>query len=63
MRNYCLDEIHTPDSSRYWIQETFEKRISSNGQNLRILIKNFLGFGLKNNCDPYTDEQLTSSTR
>jgi phosphoribosylaminoimidazole-succinocarboxamide synthase len=25
-----IDEVHTPDSSRYWISETYEKRFQAN---------------------------------
>ena len=40
-----IDEIHTPDSSRYWIAESYEERIR-NGKEPKILIKSFYGYGL-----------------
>ena len=35
------DEIHTPDSSRYWLKESYEKRFSS-GQDPEMLDKEFV---------------------
>jgi phosphoribosylaminoimidazole-succinocarboxamide synthase len=52
-----LDEIHTPDSSRYWLQETFHERLAS-GQEPQNIDKEFLRLWFKENCDPYLDEQL-----
>jgi phosphoribosylaminoimidazole-succinocarboxamide synthase len=52
-----LDEIHTPDSSRYWLQETFHERLAS-GQEPQNIDKEFLRLWFKKNCDPYQDEQL-----
>ena len=40
-----IDEIHTPDSSRYWIAETYDQRMNV-VQNHRTLIKNSCGYGL-----------------
>jgi len=36
-----IDEIHTPDSSRYWIEDTYEERIA-NGQEPDNINKEFL---------------------
>ena len=52
-----IDEIHTPDSSRYWIAETYEQRIS-NGQEPQNIDKEFLRLWFVDNCDPYNDETL-----
>ena len=52
-----LDEIHTPDSSRYWLQETYQERLAS-GQEPQNIDKEFLRLWFKENCDPYLDEQL-----
>lgn len=52
-----IDEIHTPDSSRYWIQETLEERLSAN-QEPENIDKEFLRLWFKENCDPYKDETL-----
>lgn len=53
----ALDEIHTPDSSRYWIQETYLKKFSDNEEPQNI-DKEFLRLWFKENCDPYKDEHL-----
>ena len=52
-----IDEIHTPDSSRYWIAETYEQRISE-GQEPQNIDKEFLRLWFVDNCDPYNDETL-----
>ena len=52
-----IDEIHTPDSSRYWIAETYEQRISD-GQEPQNIDKEFLRLWFVDNCDPYNDETL-----
>ena len=52
-----LDEVHTPDSSRYWIKEGYEKRISS-GKEPQNIDKEFLRLWFKDNCDPYEDKVL-----
>lgn len=52
-----IDEVHTPDSSRYWMadsyQEAFHNRI-----NPKSFDKEFLRLWFKENCDPYKDEVL-----
>jgi len=52
-----IDEIHTPDSSRYWQAKTYEKRIK-NGLEPENFDKEFLRLWFKENCDPYKDEKL-----
>ena len=52
-----IDEIHTPDSSRYWIAETYEERMSS-GQEPQNIDKEFLRLWFVDNCDPYNDKEL-----
>ena len=52
-----LDEIHTPDSSRYWLQDTYQERLVS-GEEPQNIDKEFLRLWFKENCDPYLDEQL-----
>jgi len=52
-----IDEIHTPDSSRYWIANTYDKRMSS-GQEPQNIDKEFLRLWFVDNCDPYNDETL-----
>ena len=52
-----IDEIHTPDSSRYWIAKTYENRMSA-GQEPQNIDKEFLGLWFVDNCDPYNDKTL-----
>ena len=52
-----IDEIHTPDSSRYWIKETFESRIAA-GEEPENIDKEFLRLWFKEHCDPYKDKVL-----
>lgn len=52
-----IDEIHTPDSSRYWIAKTYDERMAA-GQEPQNIDKEFLRLWFVNNCDPYNDETL-----
>ena len=52
-----VDEIHTPDSSRYWIADTYEE-LFKKGENPENVDKEFLRLWFKENCDPYNDETL-----
>jgi len=52
-----IDEIHTPDSSRYWQAKTYQERIA-NGLEPENFDKEFLRLWFKENCDPYKDEVL-----
>lgn len=52
-----IDEIHTPDSSRYWVQESFEQRLQK-GQEPENIDKEFLRLWFKDHCDPYNDPEL-----
>jgi len=52
-----IDEIHTPDSSRYWIAETYDDRIKKNKEPQNI-DKEFLRLWFIDNCDPYNDKVL-----
>ena len=52
-----LDEIHTPDSSRYWISETYGDRFANNLEPENI-DKEFLRLWFKEKCDPYNDPEL-----
>jgi phosphoribosylaminoimidazole-succinocarboxamide synthase len=54
---YLIDEIHTPDSSRFWIKETYEGRLAKNEEPENI-DKEFLRLWFKEHCDPYKDETL-----
>ena len=52
-----IDEIHTPDSSRYWIAKSYNDRIENNKEPQNI-DKEFLRLWFVDNCDPYNDETL-----
>lgn len=52
-----IDEIHTPDSSRYWISKTYDERMTA-GQEPQNVDKEFLRLWFVDNCDPYNDETL-----
>ena len=52
-----VDEIHTPDSSRYWQAKTYEERIAK-GLEPENFDKEFLRLWFKEHCDPYKDEIL-----
>lgn len=48
------DEIHTPDSSRFWIADSYDERLSNN-LNPDSLDKEFLRLWITAQCDPYKD--------
>ena len=48
------DEIHTPDSSRYWLADSYPARFAS-GENPESLDKEFLRLWIAAKCDPYKD--------
>lgn len=48
------DEIHTPDSSRYWRAETYPTRHAA-GEEPENLDKEFLRLWVRARCDPYHD--------
>ena len=52
-----IDEIHTPDSSRYWIADTYDERMNA-GKEPQNIDKEFLRLWFTDNCDPYNDEVL-----
>ena len=56
-RIVLADEIHTPDSSRYWLADSYEKRFAR-GENPDNIDKEFLRLWFRDNCDPYGDEVL-----
>ncbi len=53
------DELHTPDSSRYWLADDYAKRVAM-GEEPRYIDKEFLRLWFKQRCDPYTAEALPS---
>ncbi len=48
------DEILTPDSSRYWIAESYDARLAA-GEEPESLDKEFLRLWVRGQCDPYKD--------
>ncbi len=52
-----VDEIHTPDSSRYWIADSYAERFAA-GQEPENIDKEFLRLWFVANCDPYNDPEL-----
>jgi phosphoribosylaminoimidazole-succinocarboxamide synthase len=49
------DEIHTPDSSRFWVSASYDERMAS-GQEPESLDKEFLRLWVTARCDPYKDQ-------
>ncbi|KKS24466.1 MAG: Phosphoribosylaminoimidazole-succinocarboxamide synthase [Candidatus Nomurabacteria bacterium GW2011_GWC2_41_8] len=52
-----IDEIHTPDSSRYWQANSYQERINQ-GLEPENFDKEFLRLWFKEHCDPYKDKIL-----
>uniref|UniRef100_A0A5B7AUV7 Phosphoribosylaminoimidazole-succinocarboxamide synthase, chloroplastic n=1 Tax=Davidia involucrata TaxID=16924 RepID=A0A5B7AUV7_DAVIN len=52
-----IDEVHTPDSSRYWVAHSYEERFQ-NGLEPENVDKEFLRLWFKDHCNPYEDEVL-----
>lgn len=52
-----IDEIHTPDSSRYWMAKTYPERLAE-GKEPENIDKEFLRLWFKEHCDPYQDAVL-----
>ena len=48
------DEIHTPDSSRYWFQATYDSRVGR-GDRPESFDKDFMRNWVAARCDPYKD--------
>ena len=56
-RILLIDEIHTPDSSRYWLATNYEERFAQ-GKEPDNIDKEFLRLWFKDHCDPYKDAVL-----
>lgn len=48
------DEVHTPDSSRYWVIKSYAERMQA-GKEPESLDKEFLRLWIRERCDPYKD--------
>ena len=55
-----VDEIHTPDSSRFWVADSYQQRMRE-GQEPDNVDKEFLRLWFTENCDPYEDEVLPAA--
>jgi phosphoribosylaminoimidazole-succinocarboxamide synthase len=53
-RIVLADEIHTPDSSRYWLAGSYEKRLAA-GDRPESFDKDFVRNWVAARCDPYKD--------
>jgi phosphoribosylaminoimidazole-succinocarboxamide synthase len=53
-RIVLADEIHTPDSSRYWLAESYEESFER-GERPRSFDKDFIRAWVTARCDPYTE--------
>ena len=52
-----IDEIHTPDSSRYWLADSYAERLAK-GQEPHMIDKEFFRLWFRERCDPYKDVVL-----
>jgi phosphoribosylaminoimidazole-succinocarboxamide synthase len=52
-----IDEIHTPDSSRYWQLDSYAGRFAA-GEEPQYFDKEFLRLWFRDHCDPYRDTTL-----
>jgi phosphoribosylaminoimidazole-succinocarboxamide synthase len=52
-----IDEVHTPDNSRYWLTDSYAERLAK-GEEPMAFDKEFLRIWFKQNCDPYKDAVL-----
>lgn len=56
-RIVIIDELHTPDSSRYWLANSYEQRFAEQKEPENI-DKEFLRLWFVDHCDPYKDAVL-----
>lgn len=52
-----IDEVHTPDSSRFWIASSFDAKLAAGGDPENV-DKEFLRLWFRDNCDPYNDKTI-----
>jgi phosphoribosylaminoimidazole-succinocarboxamide synthase len=52
-----IDEIHTPDSSRYWQLDSYAARFAAS-EEPQYFDKEFLRLWFREHCDPYRDAAL-----
>jgi phosphoribosylaminoimidazole-succinocarboxamide synthase len=56
-RIILVDELHTPDSSRYWLAESYETQMAQ-GKEPENIDKEFLRLWFVEHCDPYQEGPL-----
>ncbi len=61
-RIVLVDEIHTPDSSRYWLSESYQERFDA-GKEPENIDKEFLRLWFVDHCDPYNDKTLPEAPK
>lgn len=59
---HLIDEVNTPDSSRYWLADSYQERIAA-GKEPENIDKEFLRLWFRDNCDPYKDETLPEAPK
>ena len=52
-----IDEVHTPDSSRYWLAESYASRLAA-AKEPDMIDKEFFRLWFRERCDPYKDAVL-----
>lgn len=55
-----IDEMHTPDSSRYWIASSYQQRYDTQ-QEPEMIDKEFLRLWYTQHSDPYADAVLPAA--
>ncbi len=55
-----IDEVHTPDSSRYWLADSYAARLAA-GQEPEMIDKEFFRLWFRERCDPYADAVLPTA--
>lgn len=55
-----IDEVHTPDSSRYWLADSYERRVAA-GLEPHMIDKEFFRLWFRERCDPYTADVLPTA--
>jgi phosphoribosylaminoimidazole-succinocarboxamide synthase len=53
-RLLLADEVHTPDSSRYWLAESYGRRLAA-GERPEAFDKDYVRAWVARRCDPYRD--------
>lgn len=54
---FLIDEIHTPDSSRFWLKQSYKERFAKN-EEPEYIDKEFLRLWFTEHCNPYKDKEL-----